>query len=265
MPGKEQGESKIAYHRERWKLTDVPSIYRLEQACWAPWLRKSEQHITTLAKTRPQTQLLLRNLQGNIVATLTMNRITWDGKPESLTTWDRVAGGSVEKSDYGTTYRPDGNTLCLMSMNVDPLLQGLKLAPRLAEEAQQVARELNIDHLISSFRPSGYGEYKLQHGAVDFAAYCALTQENGEPLDPWLRSVFRLGMKPLRVEPHSMVVTVDMQTFETYRQTYNPQKWKEIEPGRWECGETGSWFVTGNQAVYIEPNLWGELPIGTTA
>ena len=89
----------------------------------------------------------------------------------------------------------------------------------------------------------------------------AMIRQDGEPLDPWLRSAYRQGMKPLRIEMRSMVVEVPISTFEEYRETYHPQKWKEVEQGKWECGETGSWFIREDHAVYIEPNIWGELPI----
>lgn len=249
------------YHLESWKPTDVSAIYRLEKACWAPWLRKPEQHIETIARNFPQTQLLLRNQRGDIAATVTTNRIYWDGNPTSLTTWDTVAGGSEGASDYTKMYTPDGNTLCLMSMNVDPTIQGAGLAPRLVEGMRDIAKGLGIGHLISSFRPSGYGDFKLRHGPVPFAEYCAMTREDGEPLDPWLRSVSRLGMQPLRIEERSMVVEAPIDTFREYRETYRPYKWKEVDTDKWECGETGSWFVNGDHAIYVEPNIWGEIPI----
>src|SRR6266571_2987479 len=106
------------YHLEHWKPTDTSAIHRLEKACWAPWLSKPEQHIEAIARNFPQTQLLLRNQRGDIAATVTANRINWDGDPLSLTTWDAFAGGSEQASDYAETYIPDGNTLCLMSMSV---------------------------------------------------------------------------------------------------------------------------------------------------
>lgn len=262
MTQQERRGSEIPhYNLDIWKPYDVPAISRLEKACWAPWLRKPEEHIATIAEKFPQTQLLLKNQRRDIVATVTTNRISWDGNPASLGTWDAVAGGSEAASDYIKTYAPDGNTLCLMSMNVDPTIQGGGFAPQLVEGMKNIARRLGIEHLISSFRPSGYGDFKLEHGATKFTEYCTLTRQDGKPFDPWLRSVSRLGMQPLRIEERAMVVEVPLSTFEEYQRTYHPQKWKEVEPGQWECGETGSWFVKGDHAVYIEPNIWGELPI----
>jgi hypothetical protein len=262
MIEQEQNERDVSqYHLEYWQPTDTAAIYQLEKACWAPWLRKTEQHIATIAENFPETQLLLRNQGGDVAAIMTATRVNWDGNPASLTTWDAVAGGSIAASDYVTTYTPDGNTLCLISSAIDPNIQGKRLAPQLVEGMGDLARKLGAAHLIGPFRPNGYGDFKLEYGPVAFAEYCAMTRENGQPIDPWLRSAFRLGMQPLRIEEYSMVVEVPVSTFEEYQKTYHPQKWQEVAAGVWECGETGSWFVSGDQAVYIEPNLWGELPI----
>jgi hypothetical protein len=257
-----RNEMEKPQHRlEHWKTTDAHAIYLLEQAVWSPWLRRPEQHIVTIAKQFPQTQFLLRNRDNAIIATLTANRINWDGNPASLTTWDTVARGDGRVSDYTKTYIPDGNSLCLMSMNVDPTIQRTGQASRLVEDMRCIAKELEVKHLISPFRPNGYGAYKLEHGLIPFAKYCAMTNENGEPFDPWLRCLSRQGMKPLRDEERSMVIEVPMSIFELYRETYQPNKWREVADGKWECGETGSWVVRGDHAAYIEPNLWGELPI----
>jgi GNAT superfamily N-acetyltransferase len=262
MRGKERREGKLPqYTLNHWKPTDVSAISQLEKVCWAPWLQKPEHRIATIAQKFPETQLLLRNQQGSIVATMTAVRIDWDGNPASLTTWDAVVGENVETGDYIKTYKPEGTTLCITSSAIDPPLQGKGLAPLLMRGMQQTAQELGIHHLIGPFRPSGYGDYKLAHGSVDFAEYCAMTQENGEPFDPWLRSTFRIGLKPLRIEERSMVVDVPIRTFGEYQRTYHPQKWKEVEKDKWECGETGSWFVHGDRAIYIEPNIWGEIPL----
>lgn len=251
------------YKVEKWKPNDVSAISRLEEINWAPWLRKSSDNMSWIASKFPDTQLLVRNESGNVVAALTANRINWDGNVQSLGTWDDVVRGSKRAGDYSSTHVADGNTICLTSSAVDPLTKGEGLAAKLVTEMRQVGRELGVDHLIGPFRPSAYGEYKLEHGPVDFAEYCAMTREDGQPLDPWIRNAKRLGMQPLRVEEASMVVEVPMEKFEEYKATYHPTKWKDFGEGRWECGETGSWYVSpeNGKATYVEPNLWGEIPL----
>lgn len=55
-----------------------------------------------------------------------MNRIDWDGQRDTLPCWDKIAG---DPTDYSQTYKPEGNTLVAMSMNVDPLHQG-RVSPK---------------------------------------------------------------------------------------------------------------------------------------
>jgi ribosomal protein S18 acetylase RimI-like enzyme len=251
---------------ERWKPNDVPAIVHLEELCWAPWLRKPADNIGTIASLFPETQLVAKNHNNVIVAAITANRINWDGNPQSLQTWDSVAGGSENASDYIATHVLDGNTICITSSAVDPSVQRKGLAKRLIMEMKDVGKELGVDHLIGPFRPSEYGNYKIAQGPnsnVSFAEYCELKQEDGQSLDPWLRSAAKLGMKPMRVEEASMVVEVSMNKFEEYRKSYNSNKWVDFGNGRWECGDTGSWYLNLEQekATYIEPNLWGEIPL----
>ncbi len=256
-------QSTSQYKIEKWAPADVRAISRLEELNWAPWLRKSSDNMRNIASHFPDTQLLARNNRGDVVAVLTANRINWDGNPHSLGTWDDVVGGSEKASDYSSTYITDGNTICLTSSAVDPLAKGEGLAAKLVTEMKQVGKELGVDHLIGPFRPSGYGAYKLEHGTTDFVEYCGMMREDGQPLDPWLRNAVRLGMQPLGVAEASMVVEVPMSKFEEYKETYHPEKWKDFGNGRWECGETGSWYVdpADNRAKYIEPNVWGKIPL----
>lgn len=262
LPKTEPHESlRHQYSLEEWKPSDADAISKLEEACWAPWLRTPKEQLENIATNFPTTQLLLRDSQGDVAATLTTSRINWDGNPSKLTTWDEVAGGSVEEGDYSTTYIPDGNTICLMSMNVKPDLRGERLAPKLIGGIKIVAEELEIEHVIGPFRPSGYGNFKLEHGPTPFGEYCNMRREDGQPIDPWLRSLYRQKMEPLRIENDAMTVEVPLDTFKEYQEAYRPDKWKEIDKGMWECGETGSWHIKEDTAIYGEPNIWGTIPV----
>lgn len=246
---------------ENWNPADAAEIYRLEESGWAPWLRKSEKLIATIAEKFPDTQLVARNKNGLIVATMTANRINWDGDPSSLKGYDDIVGGSVESSNYLKTYKPDGNTICLIASTVDPRFKKYGLGIKLGETMKVKAIELGVKHLIGPFRPSRYGAYKLENGPIEFEEYCKLTRFDGKPGDPWLRSVTSLGMKPLRKDDHSLTVNIPLEKFEEYKKYYHPHLWKQLRNGLWECGEAGNWSIKGNIASYVEPNLWGEIPL----
>lgn len=243
-----------------WEDNSISQIYsKLEIPNWAPWLVASQDSLAGRARIFKNGQLVLMEANTNIpAASLSTNRIWWNGDPKTLPSWDTVAG---DPTTYEATYQPNGNTMTLMSMNVRPDLTGAGLARKLIEEIQMVARELAVENLIGSFRPTEYGKYKLNtEFPVDFGTYCSLTRPDGLPIDSWIRNLTRNGMIPLRVDPCAMVVQLPLQEFNELKNTFNVDKWHYIND-LWECGEVGNWTVdkTTNLATYIESNLWGKL------
>jgi GNAT superfamily N-acetyltransferase len=246
-----------------WSPKDGIEIYKqLEILNWAPWLAASPESLSGRAIVFSQGQLKITEPGGNIIASLSTNRIHWNGDVGSLPSWDDVAG---DPTDYSKTYQPNGNTLVLMSMNVHPDYRGLGLARELIRQARKVAKNLEVNYLIGSFRPNEFGNFKLigNNWSVPFEKYCNMIREDCLPIDSWLRNLVRNGMIPLTVDQNAMTVTVPLDQFNHYRTSYNPDNWKEVWPGLWECGEVGRWTVNhiDSTATYKESNLWGLLPI----
>jgi hypothetical protein len=196
-----------------------------------------------------------------LLATLSVNQIQWDGKEETLPTWDEVAG---DPTTYEQTYAPDGNTLCLMSMNVSPLGRGQQLPKLLIGALLDYGESAGTEHVIGSFRPSAYSQAVLNavnqgQEPPSFEAYCKTTNEQGEPVDPWLRSLSKNGMKPIAVDHNAMYVAVTKEEFESFKQP----NWRQITVNGhavWWCGETGFFYPQSDGSfVYKESNLWGSL------
>jgi GNAT superfamily N-acetyltransferase len=251
----------VEHFISKWEKGDHPDLYKLEEKTWAPWMRKPQKNFAIITKIFPNGQRKITNKSGQIVAMFSTNRINWDGDTESLPTWDLVAGGSIEQGNFSSTYISYGNTLDIMSISVDPDMQGKGLATILFNELINIAQELEVEHLIASFRPCGFGSFKVKSGLIAFDEYCKITTEDGLPRDPWLRIATRYGMVPLRIERSAISVEVSLKQFEEWKETYNPENWTQNEKDQWECGEAGVWTIKGNKAKYVEPNLWGEIPI----
>lgn len=247
-----------------WGPQDNPLlIYQwLEQPNWAPWLAAGPETIAGRGAVFPQGQLLLKDrIWGKAYASLSLNRIFWDGNPAQLPNWDTVAG---DPTDYSTTYQPQGNTLVLMSMNIRPDYQGLQLPAKMIDHTLATAHALGIEHVIGSFRPSGYGAAKKEAGyQLDFAEYCATVKPGSDkPVDPWLRSLAWKGMRMMAVDHQAMVVPVPIGIWKGYMGFYKPGEWVETAENVWECGEVGKWTVDPQNGVatYQESNVWGILP-----
>ncbi len=252
------------YNAETWKQFSgswgIEPIYELEKECWAPWLAASQKSLSGRAEVFPSGQLCLS--AGKIVlASLSLNRVDWDGDPANLPCWDDVAG---DPTDYSQTYVSDGNTLCLMSMNVSPEARGLRLPSVLIESVKDYASEAGVLNVIGSFRPSGYGSTVLEasqsHLSVPtFDEYVKTVNAKGESIDPWLRSLFKNGMRELSIDHQAMSVPITKEEFGEFHQP----NWRMIElEGQqiWCCGETGFFFALpdGNY-IYKEKNVWGRI------
>lgn len=260
-----------------WNVVDSHLIYEsLEHPNWAPWLEASPESIAGRAAFFPEGQILLVDEEGTPAASLSINQIDWDGDPDTLPTWDDIAG---DPADYSQTYNPHGNTLVLMSMNVNPDFQGQRLPEKLVKHVQVLAHQLGVQHIVGSFRPSEYGINKKEHqGNLEFWYY--VTQMTtprldkkgvfGEadsevhlPLDAWLRSLAWLGMQPLVEDEAAMTVTVPLGEFKNYQKSYKPDSWWQDDQGVWHSSEVGSWKINegAGTATYVESNVFGLLPI----
>jgi hypothetical protein len=277
------------------KLADVCS---LESSTWAPWLTFNHAQLARHREVYPAGQFEIRDHDQTLQGILSTNRVNWNGDIKELKTWDDLAGPDLT---YEDTYLPDGNTLALMSISIDPNTKGKGLYKRLIRQAQDFSRTNNLEHLIGDFRPSGFGAYKRNTGNFDFDDYCKTTRADNYPhhilkrdkakndnlpQDPWLRAVKKIGMNELISDARAMVVPTSIEEFESYLNNYKPENWWNVTSAEdikylldwhqpnldldrveevWECGETGTWYVDriNSKAVYIESNLWGELPIRT--
>lgn len=257
----------------------VRSVHEhLETPSWAPWLSFSLEEMRAYDEVFPAGQIVHLG-DGDLPAgALTSIRMDWTGDPDDLGSWDAVSGKDTSVAD---SHRPDGNTLVLLSVSIRVDGRGRGLSASLVSSARELARSEGVDHVISAFRPSGFGSHKAAGGSMDFPTYCATRREDGLPVDPWLRALTRLGMRPLRVQERAMVVAVHLDELDRFRAEHRPEVWFRLDPGRggeviaslpadlvadsdevWECGETGSWLIDrrAGRAVYVEANLWGELP-----
>lgn len=267
------GEFRIASAAET-----RPSILhyeRLEIESWAPWLRYSRSVLAHHVRAFPEDQFFAYDEAG-LVGALSTNRISWDGDPASLTSWRAIAGARL---DYEDTHVADGNTLVTLSMSIASRSRGSGVAGRLLDAVRTSARERGLEHVIGSYRPPGYGSFKLGDDR-GFLAYADLSGREGLPLDPWLRSLTRRGMERLGVDEQAMVLEVELGDFETLgRRSSSP--WVRVVDARdaslheaalplaladcefWEVGQTGTWYVdrAAGRAVYIESGVWGAVPL----
>lgn len=246
-------------------ITDngVDAITDLENTCWAEWLATPPENLIARAEVFQDGQQAIVTQTLGLVATLSTNLIHWDGNPKTLPTWDDVAG---DPTTYQSTYDEDGDTLCLMSMNVDPEVRGQRLPSHLIDAMRQLANNKNISKVIGSFRPSHYHHAVLDsiHRGEEpptFEMYCDMKNDEGFLVDPWLRNLGKNGMEMIAVDDHAMYVPVSAEEFELFKEP----SWQLINiEGKqvWWCGQTGFFYPQPDGSyVYIESNIWGSINV----
>lgn len=246
------------YEVKPYDPEDAITIYKeLEVPNWAPWLRASTETLAKRAKVFPEGQLAVWEGKRPI-ANISLARFNYDGNPDNLPTWDELMGVPATGEH---TFDLHGNALGMMSINVHPDYQGKGLTKVVIDAVKCRIANLGVTHIMGSFRPSQFGEYSTQNPKASIKEYIdKKRKEDNMPHDPWLRALTRNGMRMLRIDDAAMVVTdVSKEQFDEWQRIYNPEKWKQIAPSVWRCGETGVWLVGPQNATYVESNVWGIL------
>ncbi len=256
-PSSAETLGKPRYEVRPYKPEEAGMIFEdLEQPNWAPWLAASPETLAKRAEVFPEGQIALWGADGRPVASLSLNRFTWDGNEHNLRTWDELAG---DPPTYEATYDPNGNSVGMMSINVRKDIQGSGLTQEIIEATRQMCNRLGIENVMGSFRPSQFAQFSKDNPEYTFKKHVTETDNRGLPVDKWLRALHRNGMRMLRIDDGAMIVDdVPREQVEAWRKTYKPDEWEE-KGHVWRCGETGFWYVGPKKAMYAESNVWGIL------
>jgi hypothetical protein len=269
---------------------DLPDCLRDKKGKWLPMLRFNAK-----AACFPEFYRQISTESGDVCGTLQMTPAYWGGEVNGLNNleyydeWHDLSKVDLIKvvfsyvlfhkllksknifNKFVMSVRAKKlkkcNTTILTAMFVNNEFRGQRIPTRLIEAAKQQTKQLGFKSLISPFRPSQYGEYKeknnIKHSHKAFEEYSYSTNEEGFPVDAWLRALTKNGMSILRPEVRSFSVSKSIQCFELFKTLHKANDWYEDGVDIWECGETQTWYLNRNrnEAYSIEPNVWGQIPL----
>ena len=283
---------------------EFEGFWKLKQAAWTEWYASPQSNPRAIlqrwlyngkALCFSEFYREIRTEAGTIAGYLFATPAFWDGKVESLKSLDYYDSWHNYKSKYYmlafgaasiifqslklnrlfryllTSFREKKlkgkNTVVLTALFVDSAFRGQKIPTRLFQSIKVEVRKLGYQWLISPFRPSEYGRYKLESGLLHsqetFTDYCYRKREDGLPVDGWLRALTRNRMVMLKPEVESFSVTRPLDRFDEFRKKHKPNQWYQPAPDVWECGETQTWYVDEEKGEVrsVEPDLWGMIPV----
>jgi hypothetical protein len=240
---------KIFTLRERPDLED--EFERLSDASWPRFLRQHDslgygQYWPLLFTTWAGWQLLIVDELGPTIAVTHAVPLVWNGTvedlPSSIADILRRA-----KADHESGRAP--NALCALAAMVDARFRGKGMSPVAVRAMVDLARTHALRALIAPVRPADKSAYPL----APIERYARWTNEDGLPLDPWIRVHARLGAEILGVVPRSLVIVGTVPDWERWTEMRFPDSGSYIVPGALQP------VVVDRQADegrYEDPNVW---------
>ncbi|MGW4774593.1 alanine racemase [Nocardia sp. NPDC004278] len=237
---------------------DATAIHAFE-AKTARWMSARPGSMRERMETFAAGQLCLVDLSGQLLGTLSTNRIDWDGDPNSLSAGHETAGA---EGPYHDTYSHTGNTLCILEVNIAPNVAPEFALDPLIDSLFTFATRENIEHLIGFFRPSGYAlSVRMAHHQNNpiptFAEYVDEIQNDGTLA--YLTERFDMQV----LEPENRTIQIPLSTIEF--ETFRRPDWILLDTAEgpaWWCGEAGFIYqLPDGSYEYRENNVLGVIPV----
>lgn len=165
--------------------------------------------------------------------------------------WDGVIRWAAQDRDRDTP----PTLVSALEISIRPDRRGQGLARVLLAAMHQNVRRLGFTELVAPVRPSA----KHLEPHTPMHEYAHRTRPDGLPEDPWLRVHARAGATIAKVAPRSMVIAGTLADwrewtglpFDTTGDVVVPQALLPVH-----CS------VEHDHAVYVEPNVWMQHPVG---
>jgi hypothetical protein len=136
---------------------------------------------------------------------------------------------------------------------IPPGVQGRGLSKLGIQAMGDIARAHGLGGLIAPVRPNWKERYPL----TPIERYAEWRREDGQLLDPWLRTHERVGAEILKAEPRSLRITGTVAEWEEWVGMPFPETGDYVFPGGLTTLEIDREQDVGR---YWEPNVWMRHP-----
>jgi GNAT superfamily N-acetyltransferase len=170
---------------------------------------------------------------------------TWDGRAETLPDGGVDAVVEARFADEA----PTPNVLTALQILIAPECRGEGLSSRMIQRMAEIGQAHGLDTLIAPVRPNLKHRYPL----TPIESYIEWRRDDGELLDPWLRTHERLGAEIAKVAPESMRVPGTVAQWEEWTELAFPESGAYVVPGALVPVEIDR---ERDEGLYVEPNVW---------
>jgi GNAT superfamily N-acetyltransferase len=178
--------------------------------------------------------------------------ISWDGTvadlPDSMAAILARAADDTKKNRAPTA-------LSALAALVAPAHRGRGVSTILLRAMHALASTTRLGSLVAPVRPTLKDRYPL----APMEHYVRWTREDGGPIDPWIRTHWRLGAETLRVMPRAMVIVGSVAEWEDWTGMRFPDSGDYVVPGALEPVRIDR---DRNEGRYEDPNVWMKHAVG---
>jgi hypothetical protein len=132
---------------------------------------------------------------------------------------------------------------------VHPDRRGLGLAGELLTALRRLAEDRGLVRVIAPVRPT----LKTRYPLTPIERFAAWTRVDGSPLDPWVRTHWRLGARIIATAFRSQVMTGTVAEWEAWTGLALPDSGDYVIP---DGLSTLHIDRAADLGTYVEPNIW---------
>jgi hypothetical protein len=126
---------------------------------------------------------------------------------------------------------------------------GQGLAGQLITALRDLAQPAGLDRVLAPVRPT----LKPQYPLTPIDTFASWTRPDGAPLDPWLRTHWRLGGQIIATAPRSQLMTGTVTDWQNWTDMLFPASGEYVIPGGLSTLRIDTERDHGR---YAEPNVW---------
>ena len=208
--------------------------------------QEAKRHIGRVRELFGDLELVLVGPDDVLVAAGWSVPLRWNGAPAEL------PGGytdSLARAVRGHDRGEPPDTLVIAAAQVHPELRGRGIAGELLSALAGLADGNGWVRVIAPVRPT----LKTRYPLTPIDRFASWTRADGAPLDPWLRTHWRLGARIIATAPRSQTMTGTVAEWERWCEMVFPESGDYVIP---DGLATLHIDRDADQGTYVEPNVW---------